>query len=170
MTWKVRPESHFRTARAHSWWNKRFSCKAAGYIKERPKQTDYCYLKLVDRHVLAHRVVWALTQRVDLSEVPRFLDHKNGDPLDNRPSNLRPATHRQNQYNRANRTNKHGLRGVRFHPERGYWSASINTPEKKLYIGTFGSKEEAAAAYIGAAKILHGEFFRECSEPTQAAA
>lgn len=166
LTWKTRPTEHFKCRQACGSWNTKFAGKVAGYVKARPKQPDYVYLKLSDRHILAHRVVWAISRRVDLSQVPQFLDHANGFPLDNRPQNLRAATVRQNLYNRAQNTNKYGHKGVRFNREAGNWSAVIDTPEKKVRLGTFGTKEEAAAAWVGAAKLLHGEFYRE----TQAAA
>ena len=54
-----------------------------------------------------------------------LVDHANGDPLDNRRANLRPATSVENARNRHVRSDSRtGLKGVRQH-RPGRWSARI---------------------------------------------
>lgn len=88
-------------------------------------------------------------------------DHINGDGLDNRRSNLRKCSMTQNLRNRGRyRTNTVGFRGV-TKKKRGF-AAQINDDKKKrVYLGTYRSPREAYAAYLGAARIIHGEFFRD---------
>ena len=93
-------------------------------------------------------------------EVPPEIDHVNGNKADNRVENLRPADHSQNQANTAPRANETGFRGVRFVPKTGRWAARIYVAGKEIRIGTFGSPEEAAAAYADRAAFVFGEFVR----------
>jgi AP2 domain. len=90
-------------------------------------------------------------------------EHKNGDTLDNRRNNLRPATSSQNNANKGLRKdNKYGVRGVtyRAHLAKG-WKAQITFGGKAYYIGYFVTMEEAADAYRQKAQELFGDFVRE---------
>lgn len=87
-------------------------------------------------------------------------DHINGNGLDNRRHNLRPATHAQNSQNaKVQRNNKVGLKGV----ERiytGRFCAYIRSHGKKKHLGVFDTPEQAHAVYVVAAKEQYGEFAR----------
>lgn len=85
----------------------------------------------------------------------RGADHINGNGLDNRRSNLRPATPGQNAANRK-ATRSDGVKGVTFHKKSGKWQAAI----AKRYLGLFATQEEAAAAYDAAARDLWGDYAR----------
>ena len=87
------------------------------------------------------------------------VDHVNGCGLDNRRSNLRPASRAQNQWNAGRtKTNTSGWKGVSRH--KCSWRAQINVNGKRVRLGSFPTPEEAHAAYCEAAKRLHGEFAR----------
>jgi hypothetical protein len=90
-----------------------------------------------------------------------MVDHVNGDGLDNRRSNLRPASPRQNNANlRLARNNTSGFKGVSFHKQTGRFRAALNTNGKCIHLGLFSTAEEAAHAYDVAAIQLWGEFAR----------
>lgn len=117
----------------------------AGYAD----RLGYWKVAVNGRWVLAHRLAWALTH----GEWPAGeIDHINGDPSDNRISNLRVATRSQNVMNTA-RGN-----GVCWHKGRRKWQALVKVAGKSHYLGSFAERDEAEAAAIEAKRRLHGEF------------
>lgn len=86
-------------------------------------------------------------------------DHRNGDPLDNRRSNLRIATPSQNGANRRalNRNNRSGVRGVHQN-KHGSWVAQIMVDRKARYLGSFAAREDAVERRRAAELELFGEF------------
>lgn len=90
-----------------------------------------------------------------------YVDHINGNPLDNRRSNLRLATHAENTRNqRRSRANTSGFKGVHWHKGAAKWQAYISLDGKRRSLGYFQSPESAHEAYLRAAEELHGEFAR----------
>lgn len=102
----------------------------------------------------AQRLVWLYVY----GEFPDgIVDHINGIPSDNRLVNLRVATKSENLCNRPRpKNNTSGLKGICR--ENKKWKAQIVKNGVHYYIGIFDTKEEAHAAYIIAAKKIHGEF------------
>ena len=87
------------------------------------------------------------------------VDHINGNPCDNRRSNLRICTPEQNAYNRRmHRNTSSRFKGVSFHRSSGKWIASICCGGKWMYLGSFDDEIEAAKAYDRKARELFGEF------------
>lgn len=90
-----------------------------------------------------------------------FVDHINGNGLDNRRSNLRICTHAENMRNRKTHSNnKSGYKGVYFDKDGSRWRAQIRAEGKKHSLGSFDTPEKAYEAYLSASKELHGEFAR----------
>lgn len=88
------------------------------------------------------------------------IDHIDGNKLDNRKVNLRPATHSQNSMNKKPQANaKSKYKGVSWRGD-GRWRARIMANGRSRHIGNFTSEVEAARAYNIAALIEHGEFAR----------
>ena len=113
-------------------------------------------IKLDGRLYFAHRLAWLWCH----GEWPEgFLDHENNLYDDNRIANLRAATHAQNMSNkRRYKNNTSGFKGVCA--ADGKWVASIQCSSKRVLLGRFENKEEAARAYDRAARQLFGEFAR----------
>lgn len=87
----------------------------------------------------------------------QIVDHKDGNKLDNRRTNLRFATTAQNIANsRRHCTNKSGYKGVCWHSRDKIWAAFI----KGKHLGYFNTAKEGALAYNEAALKLFGEFAR----------
>ena len=89
-----------------------------------------------------------------------WVDHRNGDGLDNRKTNLRLCTPSQNNANRktsGGRTSK--FLGVCFDKSNGKFRAGVRHNWKR-YRKFFRSEIEAAKWYNKKALELHGEFAR----------
>lgn len=91
----------------------------------------------------------------------QLVDHINGDNLDNRRCNLRPATTAQNTANQVNlqSTNTSGYRGV-TKTSANRWTAMVSVEGKRVRLGCFASPVDAAKAYDRAAVDIYGEFAR----------
>lgn len=88
-----------------------------------------------------------------------LVDHINGDTLDDRIENLRLASSAQNNWNRIQREGSRYKLGV-AKGIRGRFTAQIQMPNgEKLHLGTWETEAEAHACYMGAAAVLHGEFW-----------
>lgn len=96
-------------------------------------------------------------------------DHRNRDRLDNRRSNLRSATRRQQNGNQGKRSdNTSGYRGVSV--SKAGWQAHIRVNGKSVSLGaTWPTARLAAEAYDRAALDVFGEF-ATLNFPTAAAA
>lgn len=105
---------------------------------------------------MAHRLAWAIHH----GEWPSgLIDHVNGDPCDNRLSNLRICTHQQNLYNtRRRKNNTSGFKGVSRMSGSSRWVAYLHHNGKKKSLGCYPTAELAAAAYDKAANEIFGEF------------
>jgi hypothetical protein len=93
----------------------------------------------------------------------RFIDHVNGNVLDNRRSNLRFCSKAENSRNRKRHAgNKSGFKGVspkqKTPTSRVRWVAQILIAGKKKHLGRFDTPEEAHEFYCLAADMLFGEF------------
>jgi hypothetical protein len=89
----------------------------------------------------------------------RFVDHINGDRLDNRKKNLRIVTAEQNMANaKIARNNTSGFKGVNRCGKR--WQSRIYYKGKRIFLGYCKTAEEAFLLYIKHGQQLKGEYFR----------
>lgn len=81
-----------------------------------------------------------------------YVDHINGDPLDNRKCNLRITTNQQNCENRQGpyKSNKSGYRGVSFDKQHQKWEAYYWRNYKKYSVGFYSTPEAANSAVVAA--------------------
>lgn len=98
--------------------------------------------------VVMHRELMNATEGVTV-------DHKDRDGLNNRRSNLRFATAREQVRNRGGYS-RSGYKGIARHG-RG-WRAQIQTGEKKIVTPAYDTPEQAARAYDKLALEAFGEF------------
>ncbi len=115
--------------------------------------TGYKVFKINQKTCLEHRLIWAW----HFDETPVFLDHKNGNILDNRIENLRPATHQQNMCNRKTPShNQSGVKGVYRSGKK--WVAQVTSNGKINYLGSFEDLDDAKAVVFERRKLMHQEF------------
>jgi hypothetical protein len=110
------------------------------------------------QYYFAHRLIWKIVTGSDPSAQ---VDHIDGDRLNNRWANLRPATNGQNLWNAKRRAdNRSGVKGVSWDAQQKKWAANITINRKLRRLGRFSSVAEAAEV-VNAERIrLHGEFAR----------
>lgn len=77
------------------------------------------------------------------------IDHIDGNPLDNRRSNLRAVTHQQNHFNRTS------ARGCYWNKLLKKYQAQITVDGKQIHLGCFDTEQEARAAYLEAKEKYH---------------
>ncbi len=110
----------------------------------------YRYLSFRGRATPAHRLAWLW---VYSEWPPADVDHINRDRLDNRINNLRSTTRSVNCHNVAARSAS-GLKGVSAASKGATWHARIMINRKQIYLGSYATSEEAAAARKGAEYAL----------------
>jgi hypothetical protein len=118
------------------------------------KHTVYAISTINGRSVYMHRLLMGHPSGA-------FVDHVDGDGLNNLRENLRIATPSQNNCNRRMRSNNtSGFKGVSWDKKRGKWYAQICVNGKNKNCGYHNTPEAAHEAYIAAAADLHGDFGR----------
>lgn len=86
------------------------------------------------------------------------VDHRNGNGLDNRRSNIRLCTPSQNATNRIRTFANKSSSFVGVHRQRSRWVARIVVALKRVHLGVFASEIDAARCYDRAALVHHGDF------------
>jgi hypothetical protein len=88
-----------------------------------------------------------------------YVDHINGDTLDNRKENLRICTNAENSRNsRKKQVGISKYKGVTKDKRVDKWVAQIMINRKNINLGSFKSEVDAAITYNTAAVKYHGEF------------
>lgn len=131
-----------------------------GVVREVAGSVDsdgYRKITVLGKKITAHR----LAILFDTGEIPpknMHVDHINGDRDDNRIKNLRVCTPEQNSRNSHKKTKKGSFRGVSFRKDCGKYVAGIRVNGKRMHLGFFDNKTDAARAYDKSAVKYHGEF------------
>lgn len=87
------------------------------------------------------------------------IDHIDGNPKNNKWSNLRLATNTQNSRNSSKpKNNTSGFKGVSFVSRLNKYRATIMVNRKSIHLGCFSDVKDAVLAYNEAAKSYFGEF------------
>ena len=123
----------------------------------RQRSLSWC-INIHGRCYRAHQLAWLYMK----GEWGRpIIDHRDGNPLNNRWRNLRISSYSDNAANRSRlRNNRSGFKGVAFVPQRRKWRARITKGGRRYSLGNYETAEEAHAAYIAKARELFGEFAR----------
>lgn len=123
--------------------------------------SNYKWYAIVGRHdtLYAARGHGLLMHRVITNAPPNlFVDHKNGNGLDNTKANLRLVNRSQNQGNSRPRKGSSNFKGVSWDWTRNLWRVDICFNGKRRAIGRFKSELDAALAYDKAALEQWGDF------------
>lgn len=130
------------------------------------KAGQVCGSRMSDGHLLvgvcrekylAHRIVYYMHTGEDPAGF--LVDHENGVPDDNRPSNLRKASRQENNRHKVglSKVNSSGYRNVSWDSHFQRWKVSIPVGKKRIQ-RKFKAIEEAAACAAELRREYYGEF------------
>jgi hypothetical protein len=112
---------------------------------------------------LVHRLV-ACTFLDNLDNKP-CIDHIDNNKLNNNLTNLRYATHTENNQNSSiSSRNKSGTKGVCFESCSNTWHAYIRIDKMRINLGFLKNKEDAIQARITRANAAFGVFVNACEK------
>ena len=105
-----------------------------------------------NHNILMHRIIMNVKNN-------EYIDHINGNKLDNRKQNLRICTNQENNFNKGLYShNTSGVSGVSWDKSRNKWEASIKINRKKIHLGRFENFNEAVNKRKEAEEVYFGEF------------
>lgn len=134
-TWKVRTANNVK----------------AGDIAGSLDGDGYLLIGVQSRVHSAHRLAWLYVYGTWPEDQ---IDHINRIRTDNRISNLREVSHKQNSQNASKRSdNTSGHPGVCWLKQSSKWRARIMHSYKMIHLGCFTTLEEAIAARKAAEKL-----------------
>lgn len=155
--WKNCGPETFKSEHAHLVWTARFAGKRISPSTVK----DYVVIKMSTQHgsfqCQGHCAAWALMTGVWPT---KEIDHKSGDKTNNRFSNLREATHQENNQNKpATKASQTRIRGVYpMHKRPGHWVVQIAIGGKAKHVGVFDNIESAIAARLAEQERVFGKF------------
>lgn len=118
----------------------------AGSEAGRLKYNGYREIRYKGKLYLTHRIVWCLCKG-EWPPSDKVIDHINRNRSDNRIQNLRVVSQTENMQNQ-------NVKG--FFKNKKRYGSQIQIDGVRKHLGTFDTKEEAAAAYRAAKKKYHG--------------
>lgn len=126
-----------------------------------PLVSRYKWYAAKSSHGLIYAVTRVRMHRL-ITDAPYglYVDHINGNPLDNRKENLRLCTNAQNQQNTDSRGGSSRFKGVSFHRKTGKWWGHFSVLGETYNCGLWDTEEEAARAVDRRRKEVCGEFAR----------
>lgn len=146
LIWNTRPISHFKNESSARKWNAAHAGKIAGYISKHGRiryRKIRMESKFINANLNAHRIAYALHHGHYASF---FVDHIDGDGLNNSKENLRDITNSESNKNmRKKLLSKSVISGVYFNKAKNKWYASIHTNGVKTHLGCFASLFDACA-------------------------
>jgi len=122
-----------------------------GFIKKTGSGSIYISTSIHQKEYRLHRLAWLYMT----GQFPKnVIDHINGNGTDNRWSNLRDVTHKENNRNmKLYDTNTSGITGVCFCNRSKKWIARIMVDYKQVCLGCFGSIFDAVCARKNAERL-----------------
>jgi hypothetical protein len=127
------------------------SCAPDGLVGHTDKR-GYIQLSIKRQKYLAHRIIRAWVDGKDPGETE--LDHADRNKCNNQPWNIRACTYSQNQVNVTH------VKGYcrQIIGKKVKYVTRIMVNKQSIFLGHFGTAEEARTCYIEAKRRLFGEF------------
>lgn len=127
------------------------------FTKDRKFTLNHGYIRVKYKNEIGIYVTTGIARLIMKPPDDMIVDHINRNPLDNRRKNLRICTRQQNAFNRKVKNGSYsGYKGVSWH--FGKYRVNICRDGKRLNLGNFTNKKEAAKEYNKYAKQLFKEY------------
>lgn len=98
---------------------------------------------------------------MNVNDPQKHIDHINGNPLDNRRSNLRVVSQQENMMNKATyKNNTSKIKGVHLN-KKGLWVARIQVGNQRIFLGSSKDKSVVEKLRIEAEKMYFGKYDRK---------
>ena len=128
-------------------------CSQLTWHYAKNKDSKYIQTRIKGKMVKLHRYI------MNINNSNLVVDHINRNPLDNRKSNLRICSYKENSFNKSIRSdNTSGISGVSFHKTNKKWRAKIKYNNLTIHLGYFEDINEALINRRVAEEILFGEY------------
>lgn len=138
--WRKRPNTHVAAG------------SLAGHLR---KSDGYWHVVYRRKTYLTHRIIYLMHHGV----MPDYIDHKDGNPLNNKIENLRASTLMQNAHNRRRgRNNTSGAKNVS--PRNGKWQVRVRAKGKTCFYALVEDLELAKLIACEARDRYHVDFAR----------
>ena len=123
----------------------------AGYITKH----NYHRVCILGKQYYTHRLVFLMHH----GYLPKFIDHIDGNKLNNKIENLREVSHFQNMANvKKKKNNTSGCKCVCFDKSRNKWFVRVTVNKKTYNIGRYKDLELAELVAIEAMHKYHKEY------------
>jgi hypothetical protein len=145
------------------YWIKNKGIAKSGDIAGSLDNKGYISIGVDGKYIGAHRAVFLYFK----GYLPKFIDHIDGNPINNNIENLRPANFLSNGANSKKQATHKGRptsskwKGVSYNKASGKFVAMVCSNGRHFYCGRFNSEDDAAMAYNEKAVELFGEFARQ---------
>ncbi len=122
------------------------------------KSNGYRYVQIDGKDYRAHRLIFL----IEHEHLPKVIDHKDGDKLNNHISNLREASQSENMRNKSKQSNNtSGIVGVSWHKSLNKWKAQCcDRNGAKTHLGYFTNIHHAGEVVRKFRIQEHGAFAR----------
>ena len=128
-------------------------CSKLTWHYAKNKDSKYIQTRIKGKMIKLHRYI------MNINNSNLVVDHINRNPLDNRKSNLRICSYKENSFNKSIRVdNTSGIQGVSFHKINKKWRAKIKYNNLTIHLGYFEDINEALINRRVAEEILFGEY------------
>lgn len=116
----------------------------------------YRLLGIDGKKYLTHRLIFL----IEHGYLPEYIDHIDGNPLNNKLENLRECSRSENARNRSKQSNNtSGVVGVSWHKSKSKWHALCRDKYGKLtHLGYFADLKVAAEVVKAFRLEHHGQF------------
>lgn len=128
-------------------------CSKLTWHYAKNKDSKYIQTRIKGKMIKLHRYI------MNMNNSNLVVDHINRNPLDNRKSNLRICSYKENSFNKSIRVdNTSGIPGISFHKTNKKWRAKIKYNNLTIHLGYFEDISEALINRRVAEEILFGEY------------